>query len=173
MGGRRRELRRRYLSLGTGELAAAAVFAGLAVVVVMPQLEGDRDHAALWSALTPLLVVLVQAGTYWLMARTWVTCAPMPASAAAVYRVFRAADPVLLAAGLVGVVLWWPGDTGTALLVVAVWAFGVVEYVNYFVVRLSYPPHRWSASVTRWRTPRLVQDLGQARSTVSGAPDSD
>ena len=70
-------LRRRYLSLGLGELAAAGVFAAVAVSVVMPRLEGPHDSAALWSALAPLLVVLVQAGVYWLLARGWVEQAPM------------------------------------------------------------------------------------------------
>ena len=44
-----------------------------------------------------------------------------------------------------------------------VWAFAVVEHVNYFVVRLSYPATEWFGAVTRWRTPRLVQDVREAR----------
>lgn len=58
---RRETLRRKYLSLGTGELAAA-VFAAVSVVAVMPRVEIRQDSAALWSALIPLLVLLVQAG---------------------------------------------------------------------------------------------------------------
>jgi hypothetical protein len=46
--------------------------------------------------------------------------------------------------------------------VLAVWVFGVLEYVNYFVVRLAYPLGRWFTTVGEWRTPRLVQDLGVA-----------
>lgn len=53
-------LRRKYLSLGTGELVAAVVFAMVAVTVVGPRL-GRPAEAALWSALAPLLLVLVQA----------------------------------------------------------------------------------------------------------------
>ena len=161
---RRRELRRKYLSLGSGELAAAVVFAGAAVWFVGPRLGGPTDVAALWSALTPLLVVLVQAGVYWLAARSWVELEPMPAASAAVFRVFRVADVVLLAAGLVGVIVWWPESVGIAVGVLAVWAFGVIEYVNYFVVRLAYPAGRWFALVGQWRTPRLMQDVrGAAR----------
>jgi hypothetical protein len=136
---RRQSLRRRYLSLGLGELAAAAVFAAVAVGVVMPRLEGSRDSAALWSALPPLLVILVQAGVYWLLARGWVELEPMPARLAALYRVFRVLDVLLLAIALLGVVIWLPDHSGAAVGVVAVWAFGVVEYVNYFVARLAYP----------------------------------
>ena len=101
-------LRRRYLSLGLGELAAAGVFAAVAVGVVVPRLEGPKDSAALWSALAPLLVVLVQAGVYWLLARGWVEQAPMPARLATLYRVFRVLDIVVLAVGLLGVLIWLP-----------------------------------------------------------------
>jgi hypothetical protein len=160
---RRQALRRKYLSLGTGELTAAASFGLIAATLVTPRLNGPDDDKALWSALLPLLVILVQAGVYWLLARDWVKRAPMPAAIAKVYRLFRIADAVLLGAGLVGVLVWWPDGLGMALLVVAVWAFGVVEYINYFLIRLSYPLDRWFTTVGQWRTPRLVQDLRTER----------
>lgn len=161
--GRRATLRRKYLSLGAGELAAAAAFAAVTVYVVIPRLASEEDSAALWSALVPLLLILVQAGSYWLLARRWVGQASMPATLAAVYRGFRIIDVVVLAVGLLGVVLWWPDRPGTALMVVAVWVFGLLEYLNYFVVRLSYPIGRWLTSVGEWRTPRLVCDMSPTR----------
>ncbi|WP_341513863.1 hypothetical protein AAC389_23155 [Rhodococcus qingshengii] len=160
---RRKSLRRRYLSLGLGELAAAAVFAAVAVGVVMPRLEGPKDSAALWSALAPLLVILVQAGVYWLLARGWVEQAPMPVRLAALYRVFRVLDVLLLAIALLGVVIWLPDHSGAAVGVVAVWAFGVAEYANYFVARLAYPLRRWPFEIGKLRRPQLVHDLHSAR----------
>ncbi len=146
-----------------GELAAAAVFAAVAVGVVTPRLEGPQDSAALWSALAPLLVILVQAGVYWLLARGWTELESMPARLAALYRVFRVLDVLLLAIALLGVVIWLPDHSGAALGVVAVWAFGVIEYVNYFVARLAYPLRRWPFEVGKWRRPQLVRDLNSAR----------
>ncbi|MFJ7623675.1 hypothetical protein ACIQYZ_33325 [Rhodococcus erythropolis] len=146
-----------------GELAAAAVFAAVAVGVAMPRVEGSQDSAALWLALAPLLVILVQVGVYWLLARGWVELEPMPARLAALYRVFRVLDVLLLAIALLGVVIWLPDHSGAALGVVAVWAFGVVEYVNYFVARLAYPLRRWPFEVGKWRRPQLVRDLNSAR----------
>ena len=93
--------RRQYLSLGLGELVAAAVFAVCAAVAVAPRMASSTAIAALWSALLPLLLVLV----------------------------------------------------------LAVWAFGVVEYLNYFAVRLAYPASEWLAKVRQQRLPRLVKDL--------------
>ena len=152
-------VRRRYLSLGLGEFVAAAVFAVVAAVAVAPRMASSTAVAALWSALIPLLLVLVQAGAYWLLARGWVGSGPMPSTLARLYRVFQIIDPLLLIAALAGVLVWWPDDLWVTVLVLAVWAFGVIEYLNYFAIRLSYPASEWLAKVRRQRRPRLVKDL--------------
>lgn len=159
---RRRTLRRRYLSLGLGELTAAAVFSAVALVTVVPMFDGERGALALWAALIPLLAILLQAGAYWLLARSWVERRPMPLRVARLFRVLRVLNAALLVAGLVGVLLWLPAQPGLAILVVFVWLFGMVEYVNYFVVRLAYPVSQWARSVGQRRTPRLMQDVRSA-----------
>jgi hypothetical protein len=161
--GKREARRSKYLSLGAGELVAAAVFAAAALFFVTPRLPQVQDRAALWSALVPLLVVLVAAGLYWLLARTWVERIAPPRGLAITYRALRIAFLVLLTGGLVGVVIWWPNNAGIAALVAAVWVFGAVEYANYFVVRLAYPASQWFAAVGEWRTPRLVTDMHSSR----------
>jgi hypothetical protein len=82
------------------------------------------------SALFPLLVIVVQAGSYWLSARSWVERASMPVALAAAYRVFLLVDSGLLVVGLLGVLVWWPDHLGVAIAALAVWVFGVVEYVK-------------------------------------------
>ena len=156
--GRRKDLRRKYLSLGVGELAAAAVFAA-----VLPRLVGPEDRWAAWFALIPLLVVLLQAGGYWLLARDWVARGSMPTPLATVYRTFRWVDALLLIGGLMGLLLWLPAGGRSLVVVGAIWVFGLVEWVNYFVVRLAYPIGRWARSVRQWRTPQLIQDLRDAQ----------
>jgi hypothetical protein len=160
---RRAQLRGKYLELGVGELVAAAVFVAVAVAVVMPRMVDPRDQLALWSALTPLLMILVQAGVYWLLARSWVELRPMPVKIARVYRALQISDAVLLAAGLVGVLAWWPDHLGSALVVAAIWSFGAVEYVNYFLFRLAFPILRWFTAVRGRRLPQLAQDLRAAK----------
>ncbi|ANS79027.1 hypothetical protein SGUI_1631 [Serinicoccus hydrothermalis] len=155
---RRRELLRRYRSLGLGELVAAAVFVVLAAAVLQPRWSG-RDWATLWWGLGPLVLVLVQAGVYWLLARSWVGTGTMPTRPARAYRAFRILDPLLLAVGIVVIVVRGGDDAGALVLTLGVWLFAVVEFVNYFVVRLAYPPTLWLREVTRWRSPRLVRDL--------------
>ncbi len=162
MGGDHRQaMRSTYLNLAAGELAAVAAFIVVAVNAIAPRLDGS-SRVALWCALVPLLVVLVQGGAYWLLARRWVLHSPMPASLAALYRGFRRYDVAMLAAGLVGVLTHLPDSAGASVLVVAIWLFAVVEYANYFVVRLAYPVRRWLTTVGQWRTPRLVLDLRAA-----------
>lgn len=156
------QLRRTYLSLGLGELTAVVVF-----VVVQPAVAARLDGAggrALWWAMMPLLVVVLQGGVYWLAARSWLPGTDgrgMPRGFARVYRAFRVLDVVLLAVCLAGVLLTGP-SAGALVLCLLVWAFGAAEYVNYFVVRLSYPVNQWFAQVGRRRTPALIRDLAQA-----------
>lgn len=142
------------MRLGTGELAAAAVFAVVSL--------GAPD--IVWAGVAPLVVVLAQAGGYWLLARRWVPGGRMPKSVAMLYRVFRLANPLLLAATAIALLT---NAVAAVAFVVAVgaWTFAAVEHVNYYVVRLAYPPARWWTTVRRWRTPRLVRDLQHATRT--------
>ncbi|MBY4126831.1 hypothetical protein HQO83_00325 [Rhodococcus fascians] len=155
---RRQALRRRYLSLGLGELAAAGVFLTIALVIVMPSLDGN-SRLAMWFALVPLLLVLVQAGIYWLLARSWVEHHPMPPSIRRTYRCFRVVNVAVLAGGLGGLITCLPNGLAPGFGFIVIWLFGVIEYVNYFAIRLAYPSRLWLSTVGQLRTPRLVQDL--------------
>lgn len=160
---RRDELRSAYLRLGTGELAAAAVFLVVAVSVVVPGVSEEDGRVAVWFALAPLLLMLVQAGAYWLLARSWVMRAPMPRPLATTYRVAGPVTGAALVVGLVGVVSFWPGSVSAQMIAVGVWSFGALEYVNYYVARLAYPVREFPTAIRRWRTPRLVIDMRAAR----------
>jgi hypothetical protein len=163
VGGNARErLRRKYLSLGSGELVAAGLFSGIGVLQIAPLLGGPGSALPLWFALGPLVVILLQAGVYWLCARNWVERSSMPPGLAATYKALRGLNPVLLLAALVALIIAWPDNSAVGFALLGVWGFGVIEYVNYFVVRLSYPPSKWLSRVRQWRTPRLVQDIQAA-----------
>lgn len=151
-------IRRRYLSLGLGEFVAAMVFAVVAFTVALPKL-GDRSLVPLTFALVPLLVILVQAGSYWLLALAWAGRGSMSGRVATIYQTFRWVDVALLGVGLLGILIWRPDGAGALVIVVLIWLFGLAEYVNYFIARLAYPPHRWAALVGQWRTPRLMLDI--------------
>ncbi|MEY9260216.1 hypothetical protein ABH903_003254 [Brevibacterium epidermidis] len=152
-------LRRRFLSLGLGEIVAAAVFA--VVPTRLAFVTADRAEAALWATLSPLLFILVQAGIYWLIARHHLP-APIPKPVARIYRFLRVINPLVLLTSLIGIVVAWPGVSLSAVLIIVIWQFAVAEYINYFHVRLSYPWSTWARQVGRRSTPRLVRDLRRA-----------
>lgn len=154
----RDELRRRYLSLGLGEFVAVVVFLG-AYWYLRPRF-GD-DTRLLEAALAMLVFLLVQGGCYWLLARRWIPDGAMPSGLAATFRGLRVLDAVLLVvtAALAG---WWAAPEPSLVLATLVWLFAVAEYVNYFWVRLSYPPLEWWRGVRTLRRSRLRADLDRA-----------
>lgn len=155
--------RRKYLSLGLGEISAAVTFLLVGWLAVTPRLGELTDKIALWAALMPLLFVLVAAGGYWLLARDWVGQSPMPFQIAVLFRVIEAMAAGLLLSSLVGILIWLPAGVGWRLFVLAIWLFGVLEFVNYFVVRLAYPLGQWTSGIRQRRTPQLVLDMRAAR----------
>jgi hypothetical protein len=134
----------------------------------MPRMEDSRVDLALWAAQTPLLVILVQAGACWLLARTWVALRPMRATTACLHRALRSGDTFLLAAGVVG------SSFGGRIISAPHYRDGgmvlrTLEYINYFLVRLSPVPHSaglppcargapHSSSVTYGRLHRIHDD---------------
>lgn len=156
---RRSALRRKYLSLGLGELAAVALFICVVLLWSGLGLGSDQARICFLVGFAPLVVILIQAGAYWLLARTWVQIRPIPRRLVRLYRVFQVLDVFILVAAGAYIVVHLPNTGWSGVPAVAVWLFAVVEFVNYYVVRLSYPWSRWFTVVGQWRTPRLIQDL--------------
>jgi len=150
-------MRSTYLRLGSGELAAAVVFALIGVFEVTPHLTPSLRWV-FWAALAPVLLILAQAGGFWLAARSWVLLRVMPMTLARLFAVAGVINVVVLVAGLTVVVVWGQAAWPRAWFIV-IWLFGLLEFVNYFVVRLAYPVRRWIRYVRQWRRPRLRHDL--------------
>lgn len=151
-------VRRKYLSLGLGEVAAAIAFAWLAVAVA-PGLPDDRSRIGWFIAMAPLLLVLIQAGLYWLAARSWVGVSQMPAPMACCFAVFRWVDPLLLGGAAVTAAIVSGLRPALWLLYLLPLGFALGEYLNYYVVRLAYPATYWLTGVRQRRTPRLIEDV--------------
>lgn len=105
------------------------------------------------------MLILIQAGCYWLLARQWVGVGTMPRPIVRAFRVLQVVNVLMLLIGIIGVTIWFPRNPGTAALIVVIWLFGMAEYCNYFVMRLAYPSPHWIAEVRKRRTPQLVQDI--------------
>jgi hypothetical protein len=61
----------------------------------------------------------------------------MPTGLALTYRALSVGDAALLLAGLIGVIVWLPPQPLHALVILGIWTFGVIEFVNYYLVRLA------------------------------------
>ena len=157
---RRQDLRGTYLRLGLGELVSACLFGVIALLRLADSSSATR--VAIWGGLAPLLVVLVQAAIYWLLARSWVGSRTMPAGLAGVYGWLRVVNVALLVVGLAVLLLAEASVTAT-VAGIAIWLFALVEHVNYYVVRLAYPLTAWWRRVREWRRPRLVLDVAAGR----------
>lgn len=155
---RRDYLRRRYLELGAGELAAVASFVIALSAIVSTNDLSSQDSQTLWLALAPLEFILLQGAGYWFAARSWVKKTSAPRWFRVLYTFFLWLNPLVLLGGAMAIVVAEHTRMNLVLGGLSV-AFGVIEYVNYYWIRLSYPVRTWFTTVTQWRTPRLRLDL--------------
>ena len=153
---------RQYRRLGWGEWCAACVFVYVTAFSLDDGLASLDATAAVWWALMPLLAVLVQAGAYWLAARSWVGVSSMPRLAALAVLMLRPLNVIALIAAAVGIAVTWPSSNAGAILAVAIWLFAVAEFANYFVIRLAYRPRDVLRGIATRRTPRLMLDARQS-----------
>jgi hypothetical protein len=107
------------------------------------------------------------------MARAWVKMRPMPRRVADLYRAFRILDVILVLAAGVYITFHLPSTAWVRVLTLLMWLFAVLEFVNYYVLQLSYPVNEWFVRIGEWRTPRLICDLRTAdhsRGVMRGEP---
>jgi hypothetical protein len=149
-------LRRHLLNLGSGELAAAFAFAWLGVFAGR---DDPTGRVGLPLAAVGLVVVLVEGGCFWLLARGWMPCRRMPRTLARIYLTLRWVTPLIFVLSAIGLAMWWPSLPHVRVLGVSAVSFGVTEYVNYFIRRVSYPVATWWRDVRRLRQPRLIHDV--------------
>ena len=83
----------------------------------------------------------------------------MPRTLARFYLTLRWVTPLFFVLSAVGLAMWWPSLPHVRVLGVSAVSFGVIEYVNYFIRRVSYPVATWWWDVRRLRQPRLIRDV--------------
>lgn len=83
----------------------------------------------------------------------------MPRALARIYLTLRWVTPLILILSAMGLAMWWPSLPQIRVLGVSAVTFGVIEYLNYFILRVSYPVATWWHDVRRLRQPRLIRDV--------------
>lgn len=135
-------IRRRLASLALGELGASVVF-----VFALISIHVNTDLAVNGIVLYPfglLIFILLQGSYYWFYRLRVLTQAGVDRDRFRfVYRAFRTVDLALILLYPVCLVVLFLINraafaVGSTLLGLFLYGFGIVEYVNYFYIRLSF-----------------------------------
>ncbi len=136
MNSSKEKLRRELTKLWTGELAAVISF-WVCFFVIKKWLIGTL---ALLSVICPLCIlsfILIQGSVYWWILLKRLT---MPDFAKGrvgnIYRFLKVIDVFLLCLGLVAIPIY--NNIATVLIGIPIWMFALIEWINYYKIRLSY-----------------------------------
>lgn len=153
-------LRRKYLHLGTGELASAGVFLFIAIKASLSAAPATK---LMGFTFLPLVTILVGVGCYWLHAYNRISRSVLSKSFARSLVKLRLIHVILMLLGFLALLFVIPlVSLPHALLGSAALVFALLEHINYFYVRLAYPIQSWASEVRQCRTPRLRKDLERA-----------
>lgn len=160
-GSIKRALARRFLSLTSGEAASVLVFAAL--YLHFQQRAGTPFGPGVLYPFLLLEFLLLQGSAYWL--NRWLRLqAGSSANARNIrqtYRGLRLLNAALLL--VVPVVIWF--DQVQLAWSVGLGVFALVEFINYFYWRLSYPVPEFLRRLASWNFPPsvLARELNQRR----------
>lgn len=138
------KVKRKLFGLWTGELTAALVFAALWVGYLneFPHLGFYLTTFSSVYAFIILEFILFQGSLYWFMKWRRVSRkedSHLPSSYIQLFLFFKKLNIILLALGL-GVLIYHCVQLGVKGLAffLGLYAFAWIEYINYYVIRLSY-----------------------------------
>lgn len=172
----RQRLERRLLSLSAGELVSTLLFATLWLTYpsyvdwTVPFL---TDSLAVF-AFAILEFVLLQGSLYWLLKRRRIMAGgglALTHEQIRLFSYFRRLNALLLLIGIGGALYaFWARPLTFALWYCALYLFALIEYINYYHIRLSYP---WREMVKtllslHWRRSKLSQELELDKTKAPG-----
>ena len=131
------KVKKELLSLCLGELAAALSF-WLCFFLLKNRLGDVNSLVTILYPLSLLTFILLQGSIYWaILIRRLSKPQFGSASVPKLYGCFRILDLVLLISGFPFIV-WNTQSVQVAIIVMLIQLFALIEWVNYFLVRLSY-----------------------------------
>lgn len=132
-----KKLKKESANLCIGELAAVASFWWSFFTIKVWLV----DKKMMILILYPLLVlsfILIQGSVYWfILLKRMSTLKFRSAYVANIYRILKIIDVILLCIGIPIIILNYSNIAVTTLSVF-IWLFSIIEWINYYVVRLSY-----------------------------------
>lgn len=131
------KVRKELLSLCLGELAAALSF-WLCFFLLKNRLGDWNGLISILYPLSLLTFILLQGSTYWaILIRRLSNHQFGNGNIPKIYGVLRILDLVLLISGFPFIV-WYTQSVRVAIIATLIQLFALIEWINYFLVRLSY-----------------------------------
>ena len=131
------KVRKELVSLCLGELAAALSF-WLCFFLLKNRLGDWMSLITILYPLSLLTFILIQGSTYWaILIRRLSNPQFGNGNIPKIYGVLRILDLVLLISGFPFIV-WYSQSVRVAIIATLIQLFALIEWVNYFLLRLSY-----------------------------------
>ena len=130
-------LKKKLINLASGELAAVLVF-WMNFFLLKKWILTTKAFISISFSLFLLTFILIQGSVFW-----WILINRISNSRFAVkytgkiYKILKELDFILLAVGIF-VILLNHGDVSTFIISFSIWMFALIEWVNYFLLQLSY-----------------------------------
>ncbi|OCS90291.1 hypothetical protein [Caryophanon latum] len=132
---------RRFRYLYTGEATAAILFIGLSALVDYTYESLTLyTSSAFWSAFLLLELLLAQGTYYWYVKyNSYIARKRISLSRIRTFKRWQRINGVLfVVVGIICMIELWHVSTATLLVIVGIYVFALLEYINYFYVQLSY-----------------------------------
>ncbi|WP_247940889.1 hypothetical protein [Streptococcus oralis] len=157
------KVRKELVSLCLGELAAVLSF-WLCFFLLKNRLGDWNGLLSILYPLSLLTFILLQGSTYWaILIRRLSKPQFGSGTVTKLYGCFRILDLVLLISGFPFIV-WYTQSVRVAIIATLIQLFALIEWVNYFLVRLSYslnPLVLWKRIVKgKLEKSRIANELG-------------
>ena len=133
----REKVKKELISLCTGELAAVISF-WFWFFMFKKWLVDPKMMLQIMYPLMVLSFILIQGSIYWfVLFKRMSNPKFLSTNVVIIYRIFKIIDVILLCIGILVIVLNY-SNIAVTILSVFILLFSIIEWINYYIVRLSY-----------------------------------
>ena len=130
-------MKQKLTSLATGELVAVLVF-WMNFFLLKKWILTTRALISISFSLFVLSFILIQGSVFWLILIKRISNPGFAEKyTGKIYKILKKLDFILLATGIF-VILFNHGEFSTFIISFSIWMFALIEWVNYFLLQLSY-----------------------------------
>ena len=133
----KKPMKQKLTSLATGELVAVLVF-WMNFFLLKKWILTTGALISIFFSLFVLSFILIQGSVFWLILIKRISNPGFAEKyTGKIYKILKKLDLILLATGIF-VILFNHGEFSTFIISFSIWMFALIEWVNYFLLQLSY-----------------------------------